>query len=185
MISSAVYVFLFTQIHHYQAAEQPPPFQRPMPEPRQSIDSPDLFSFHPPTITDGFTLHIKSCLLIGKVARFNSRFLRSIVRNATKEKQRMREMGVAPGSTGEYGVGNGYYDPRGQEQFLELENHLRIFQTSLFPTYKDYIHAVRRLSPGAPDRYGDDGDGHSEDRVSTVTYEIDANLYSAHIIPHA
>lgn len=56
-----------------------------------------------------------------------------------------------------------YVDPRGQEAFLELENHLRIFRASLFPDFKDFIFTDQ----------------------DTGKLVVDPNFYAAHIIPAA
>jgi len=125
---------------------------------RQTIDTHNLFGFHPPAVTDGFALHIKAMILIGKVARFNSRFLRSIAKRNRAERT-MSSDGVALRRSGELE----YVDPRRQEQFLELENHLRIFGGSLWRVYGEYMF-VNKI---------------------TGKTTVDANLYAAHIIPAA
>jgi hypothetical protein len=132
--------------------------QKQVPQTRQTIDTPDLFSSHPPAVTDGFPLHIKATILIGKVARFNSRFLRTIAKQ-NRAGRTMSSDGVAVPRSGEVE----YVDPRGQEQFLELENHLRIFRGSLYPAYGEYM-SVNKCTGEA---------------------KVDANLYAAHIIPAA
>lgn len=97
-------------------------------------------------------------ILISKVARFNSRFLRTIAKQ-NRAARTMSSDGVALPRSGELE----YVDPRGQEQFLELENHLRIFRGSLYPAYGEYM-AISN---------------------NTGLMTVDANLYAAHIIPAA
>lgn len=92
------------------------------------------------------------------MARFNAHFLRGLVKS-TRNKR--RAAGTFSSSTTKDVE---YIDPRGQEQFLELENQLRIFRSSLYPSYKDFIRMEN--GPNGPP-------------------VIDANMYSAHIIPAA
>lgn len=121
--------------------------------------------------------------MIGKVARYNSRFLKKITKNAAKERQHRRESDIAGERKGE-NERTGYYDPRGEKEFLELENHIRDFQSSLHPTYKDYVRAVRFAPTGVHTQHAYNArNDEDRDGASAVdAYEIDATLYSAHII---
>jgi len=45
-------------------------------EGRQTLTSPDYFTYHPPQYTDAFSLYIKGAILLGRVKNFNARFHR-------------------------------------------------------------------------------------------------------------
>ncbi|KAG8894237.1 hypothetical protein FRB99_001396 [Tulasnella sp. 403] len=91
---------------------------------RQRLSTPRVLVIHPPSITDSFTLYIKSTILLGKVKTFNGRF-----------KNKFDE-GMPEG-----------LDPRETAEFQMLDNAITSFKLSFPKEYREPVTAEGKLDP--------------------------------------